>query len=138
MVHSYLSIPKPTVAYADTIYIGKLITEWMRLPLSDHELEKALIIMRNGVSQFHPTSLRTRHLERTTISVPHVFIQQSTLPNRHHINFSVKMTSNVGSSGVYEAGDQRNVKDSEIRDAKKEDRFEEGKENSHVATDSSM
>ncbi len=48
------------------------------------------------------------------------------------------MTSNVGSSGVYEAGDQRNQKDSEIRDAKKEDRFEEGKENSHVATDSSM
>merc|ERR1712187_455496 len=42
--------------------------------------------------------------------------------------------SNVGSSGVYEAGDQRNYKDSELRD--QVDRFEEGKDNSHQATDS--
>lgn len=46
-------------------------------------------------------------------------------------------TSNVGNSQVYEAGDQRNYKDSEIEEAKKENRFHEGKENSHKAQDSS-
>jgi hypothetical protein len=46
-------------------------------------------------------------------------------------------TSNVGNSQVYEAGDQRNYKDSEIQEAKKENRFHEGKENSHLANDSS-
>lgn len=45
--------------------------------------------------------------------------------------------SNVGNSQVYEAGDQRNYKDSEIQEAKKENRFHEGKENSHLAQDSS-
>jgi len=41
--------------------------------------------------------------------------------------------SNVGNSAVYEAGDQRNVKESE-----KEGRpmYQEGKENSHQANDS--
>ncbi|ORY67430.1 uncharacterized protein BCR38DRAFT_388035 [Pseudomassariella vexata] len=43
------------------------------------------------------------------------------------------MSSNVGSSGVYEAGDQRNLKNSEIPHP---DRFEEGKENSHLPNDS--
>lgn len=42
--------------------------------------------------------------------------------------------SNVGNRGVYEAGDQRNAKDSEEQHA---DRFHEGKENSHKANDSS-
>ncbi|KAK3330562.1 hypothetical protein B0H66DRAFT_527910 [Apodospora peruviana] len=41
--------------------------------------------------------------------------------------------SNVGDSGVYEAGDQRNAKQSEQQTS---DRFEEGKPNSHIATDS--
>ncbi|KAI0142149.1 hypothetical protein BJ166DRAFT_95004 [Pestalotiopsis sp. NC0098] len=41
--------------------------------------------------------------------------------------------SNVGSSGVYEAGDQRNAPQSEQHDAT---RFEEGKEHSHQALDS--
>ncbi|KAJ4312349.1 hypothetical protein N0V94_007503 [Neodidymelliopsis sp. IMI 364377] len=45
-------------------------------------------------------------------------------------------TSNVGNSQVYEAGDQRNYKDSEIEEMKKENRFHEGKENSHKAQDS--
>ncbi|KAJ8108581.1 hypothetical protein OPT61_g8073 [Boeremia exigua] len=45
-------------------------------------------------------------------------------------------TSNVGQAQVYEAGDQRNYKDSEIEEAKKENRFHEGKENSHLALDS--
>jgi len=44
-------------------------------------------------------------------------------------------TSNVGSSQVYEAGDQRNYKDSEINE---KDRYREGKEHSHKANDSSM
>lgn len=44
-------------------------------------------------------------------------------------------TSNVGGAGVYEAGDQRNVKDSEKNEA---ERYKEGKENSHLANDSSM
>lgn len=43
--------------------------------------------------------------------------------------------SKVGTSGVYEAGDQRNHKNEELDNA---ERFEEGKENSHQATDSSM
>ncbi|KAI8167472.1 hypothetical protein K4K49_005308 [Colletotrichum sp. SAR 10_70] len=41
--------------------------------------------------------------------------------------------SKVGTSGVYEAGDQRNHKNEEVESA---ERFEEGKENSHQATDS--
>ncbi|KAI4096903.1 MAG: hypothetical protein LQ348_004714 [Seirophora lacunosa] len=41
--------------------------------------------------------------------------------------------SSVGGSGVYEAGDQRNVKDSEVKHA---DRYKEGQPNSHVAIDS--
>ncbi|KIE01376.1 hypothetical protein MAJ_02717, partial [Metarhizium majus ARSEF 297] len=41
--------------------------------------------------------------------------------------------SNVGSSAVYEAGDQRNVKASERNAA---ERFEEGKPGSHSLTDS--
>ncbi|EOO01681.1 hypothetical protein UCRPA7_2798 [Phaeoacremonium minimum UCRPA7] len=41
--------------------------------------------------------------------------------------------SSVGTSGVYEAGDQRNVKNSEIETA---DRFDEGQPNSHLANDS--
>lgn len=44
------------------------------------------------------------------------------------------MTSNVGGSGVYEAGDQRNVKASEVNDA---ERYKEGQPNSHKANDSS-
>lgn len=42
--------------------------------------------------------------------------------------------SNVGGRGVYEAGDQRTVKDSEINEA---ERYKEGKPNSHLANDSS-
>ena len=43
--------------------------------------------------------------------------------------------SNVGARGIYEAGDQRNVKDSEINKA---ERYKEGKEHSHLPNDSSM
>lgn len=42
--------------------------------------------------------------------------------------------SSVGNSGIYEAGDQRNLKNSEIPQP---ERYEEGKENSHLANDSS-
>jgi hypothetical protein len=44
-------------------------------------------------------------------------------------------TSNVGNRGVYEAGDQRNFKESEEQKA---ERFHEGKPHSHKANDSSM
>ena len=44
-------------------------------------------------------------------------------------------TSNVGGPGVYEAGDQRNSKDSETNIA---DRYHEGQPNSHKANDSSV
>lgn len=44
-------------------------------------------------------------------------------------------TSNVGQSGVYEAGDQRNSKNEELQNA---DRFHEGNINSHLANDSSV
>ncbi|KAF2182407.1 hypothetical protein K469DRAFT_711987 [Zopfia rhizophila CBS 207.26] len=42
-------------------------------------------------------------------------------------------TSNVGQASIYEAGDQRTYKDSEINDA---ERYKEGKPNSHLALDS--
>ena len=42
--------------------------------------------------------------------------------------------SSVGQASVYEAGDQRNVKDSEANEAV---RYHEGKKNSHLANDSS-
>ncbi|KAI9803338.1 MAG: hypothetical protein M1833_000855 [Piccolia ochrophora] len=42
-------------------------------------------------------------------------------------------TSSVGTSSVYEAGDQRNSKDSEIKD---KERYKEGQPNSHKANDS--
>lgn len=48
------------------------------------------------------------------------------------------MSSNVGTAAVYEAGDQRTRSDAEIEEEKKENRFHEGKENSHKANDSSM
>ncbi|KAJ9644595.1 hypothetical protein H2201_000367 [Coniosporium apollinis] len=41
--------------------------------------------------------------------------------------------SNVGNRQVYEAGDQRNYKDSEINEA---ERYKEGRPNSHLAQDS--
>jgi hypothetical protein len=47
------------------------------------------------------------------------------------------MNSNVGNSQVYEDGDQKNVPRSEIEQEKKDNRFHEGKENSHKANDSS-
>jgi hypothetical protein len=46
-------------------------------------------------------------------------------------------TSNVGNSGVYQADDQRTVSDNQIEEEKKENRFHEGKEHSHKATDAS-
>ncbi|ORY16905.1 hypothetical protein BCR34DRAFT_475588 [Clohesyomyces aquaticus] len=42
--------------------------------------------------------------------------------------------SNVGNSGAYEAGDQRNYKEGE--DPNQPERFHEGKQNSHLANDS--
>lgn len=59
-------------------------------------------------------------------------------PHLHRTPYqTIKMAgdSKVGTSGVYEAGDQRNHKNEELDNA---ERFEEGKENSHQATDSSM
>ena len=44
-------------------------------------------------------------------------------------------TSSVGQGSVYEAGDQRNAKNSEINEA---ERYKEGKPNSHKANDSSV
>ncbi|KAF1846435.1 uncharacterized protein K460DRAFT_367222 [Cucurbitaria berberidis CBS 394.84] len=44
--------------------------------------------------------------------------------------------SNVGNAGVYQADDQRTVPDSQIEQEKKDNRFHEGKEHSHKATDS--
>ncbi|KAL8720177.1 MAG: hypothetical protein Q9225_002907 [Loekoesia sp. 1 TL-2023] len=42
-------------------------------------------------------------------------------------------TSSVGGRGVYEAGDQRTVKDSEVNEA---ERYKEGQPHSHLANDS--
>ncbi|KAF1832973.1 hypothetical protein BDW02DRAFT_570479 [Decorospora gaudefroyi] len=46
------------------------------------------------------------------------------------------MTSNVGDHSVYQADDQRTVPDSKIEEAKRENRFHEGQDNSHMAQDS--
>jgi hypothetical protein len=46
--------------------------------------------------------------------------------------------SSVGNRTVYEAGDQVTRSNAEIEQEKKENRFHEGKENSHKALDSSM
>jgi alpha-D-ribose 1-methylphosphonate 5-triphosphate synthase subunit PhnG len=43
--------------------------------------------------------------------------------------------SNVGGRGVYEAGDQRNVKDADLQTA---DRYNEGNTHAHSNLDSSM
>ncbi|KAK5165352.1 hypothetical protein LTR04_001274 [Oleoguttula sp. CCFEE 6159] len=53
-------------------------------------------------------------------------------PARVHSSINMSGTSSVGTSQVYEAGDQRTSKDSENQ----ADRFHEGKENSHQANDS--
>jgi hypothetical protein len=45
--------------------------------------------------------------------------------------------SNVGNSAVYEANEQRTVSDAQLEEEKKENRFHEGKDNSHLANDSS-
>ncbi|KXT13868.1 hypothetical protein AC579_6902 [Pseudocercospora musae] len=45
-------------------------------------------------------------------------------------------TSNVGDRRAYENADQRNYTDDEIAQMKKENRFHEGKNNSHQANDS--
>merc|ERR1712032_115691 len=53
-----------------------------------------------------------------------------------HSSFSTAImsgNSSVGNSTLYEAGDQRNYKDSEINTA---ERYKEGKPNSHLANDS--
>ena len=45
--------------------------------------------------------------------------------------------SNVGNSQTYEAGDQKNTKQSsEVEQEKKDARFHEGQEHSHLANDS--
>merc|ERR1712151_1153304 len=59
----------------------------------------------------------------------------SNTPSNTPTTTTTKMSgmSNVGSSGVYEAGDQVNYKNSEIQD---QDRYNEGKTNSHLGGDS--
>lgn len=60
-------------------------------------------------------------------------LQIQTRVSLHKLNMSGN--SSVGTSGIYEAGDQRNLKNSEMPQP---ERYEEGKENSHLANDSSM
>lgn len=52
--------------------------------------------------------------------------------------YNMSGNSSVGNSNVYEAGDQVTRSNAEIEQEKKENRFHEGKENSHKALDSSM
>ena len=72
----------------------------------------------------------------------HVSNLQRHSNNTIYTNFSPQVIhtanmsgmSNVGGRGVYEAGDQRNVKDSEVNEA---ERYKEGQPHSHLANDSS-
>ncbi|EMF09298.1 uncharacterized protein SEPMUDRAFT_151378 [Sphaerulina musiva SO2202] len=45
------------------------------------------------------------------------------------------MSSNVGDRRTYEDGDQKNYTDAELKAQKESERFDEGKKNSHNATD---
>lgn len=91
-----------------------------------HDLYKGSILCEAYRSSliFH---LKTLNSHSIHLKTPYIFSTHTTMSG----------TSNVGTSQVYEAGDQRNYKDSEIEQAKKEARFHEGKENSHKAQDSS-
>ena len=64
-------------------------------------------------------------------------LQRIQAPIDSYPVFEAKMSgqSSVGTAAVYEAGDQRNLKDSEIPKA---DRYNEGVKNSHVPNDSSL
>lgn len=98
-----------------------------------------------GAQKTHLTS--AKHSSRFFSLHQHIFynsqLHQSHLqthpqPSHHHFtSITMSGTGNVGNSGVYEAGDQRTYKDSEIAEQKQEARFHEGKENSHQANDSS-
>lgn len=49
----------------------------------------------------------------------------------------MSLHSNVGSSQIYEDGDQKNVPNSVLEESKKDKRFHEGQSHSHKANDSS-
>jgi hypothetical protein len=78
----------------------------------------------------------------TTISdFKHIDSHQFTSPYTKKISHTSTImsgNSNVGNSGVYEANEQRTVSNSQIEEEKKENRFHEGKDNSHQANDPSM
>lgn len=81
------------------------------------------------------TSSFSLHLHIFTKETACETVSHLPYPNSH-LTQTFKMTgdSKVGTSGVYEAGDQRNAKNGELQHA---DRFHEGKDNSHQANDSS-
>jgi hypothetical protein len=82
-------------------------------------------------------SLPLHHLSTSSQS-PYQASQTPQLKPTNHPSTSITMSSNVGSSSTYEAGDQRTVSDAEIKAQQEANRFHEGKENSHKANDSSM
>ena len=79
------------------------------------------------------------HIQSSTLSIASNSIQFlfNTPSTKTHTTFIMSGQSNVGNSQVYEAGDQRTVSNAEIEQQKKENRFHEGKENSHNQLDSS-
>lgn len=82
--------------------------------------------------------------QHATLCKLSIQISQITSSTFNFSNFSITSTiskmsqSNVGNAQVYQADDQRTVPDSQLQEEKKENRFHEGKENSHLAQDSSM
>lgn len=81
----------------------------------------------------HHHILLINHLNCFKLYSIYLFNPQQT----SNTTITMSGTSNVGNSQVYEAGDQRTVPDAEIEQLKRENRFHEGKENSHKALDSS-
>jgi hypothetical protein len=73
----------------------------------------------------------------TTSPIPFTLYHSNNTPNHTHNTYNMSGQSNVGNSSVYQADDQRTVKNSVIEEEKKENRFHEGKDNSHLAQDSS-
>ncbi|KAK0372264.1 hypothetical protein CLIM01_10376 [Colletotrichum limetticola] len=83
---------------------------------------------------FNPFSIQASITHQTTHRPCSLAVN---IPSNFHLTNKTTIimsgNSNVGNSAVYEAGDQRNAKEDETNNA---ERFHEGKEHSHLATDS--
>lgn len=94
--------------------------------------------MHQSSSRYKKPSKPPCHLFHTFSSYSKNTIHSSTIKSHPspitNTTSIMSGTSSVGQASVYEAGDQRNSKDSEVN---QKDHYHEGKENSHKSLDSS-